>query len=184
MKVKAFGASYSKHSINKSFAVFATTKFEDAEIEILDLNDFPLPLFTVDVEKSQGIPENAHLFCDKMREADLIIISLAEHNGSYTAGFKNLFDWTSRKNPKMFDEKELILLSTSPGVRGAASVMASAMDRFPRHGATILGSFSLPNFKENFDTKLGILNKELERQFDQMMNACKRVFTITNSEIV
>lgn len=47
MKIIAFGASPSKNSINKKLATYAATLFENAEVEVLDLNDFQMPIFTV-----------------------------------------------------------------------------------------------------------------------------------------
>jgi len=165
MKIIAFGASASKKSINKQFAIFAANLFDEAEIEVLDLNDFPLPLFTVDLEREMGIPDHAKKFHDKLQTADLIIISVAEHNGTYTAAFKNLFDWVSRYQMKMFIGKKMFLLSTAPGPRGGQGSLEAALSRFPRHGAEIVAHFSLPNFQENFDVEKGIINEELKNIF-------------------
>lgn len=173
MKIVAFGASYSKQSINKKFATFAARQFNNADTEILDLNDYKLPLFTVDVEFEIGFPANVKLFIEKLEEADLLIISMAEHNGSYSAAFKNLFDWTSRLKMKMFEGKKILLLSTAPGQRGGLSVIETAENRFPRHGAEIIARFSLPNFHENFDVEKGILNEELNKQFREIISATK-----------
>ena len=54
MKIIAFGASPSKNSINKKLATYAATLFENAEVEVLDLNDFQMPIFTVDIEPAIG----------------------------------------------------------------------------------------------------------------------------------
>ncbi|MBV8251422.1 MAG: NAD(P)H-dependent oxidoreductase [Chitinophaga sp.] len=170
MKIVAFGASYSKNSINKKLAIYAASFFKKSEIEILDLNDYLLPLFTVDVEKEIGVPQAVKNFIAKLDEADLLIISLAEHNGSYTAAFKNLFDWTSRFKMKMFEGKKMLLLSTSPGPRGGLSALEAAMSRFPRHGAEIIGYFSLPKFDENFSAEEGISNTAIKQEFDYFIS--------------
>lgn len=176
MKILAFGASYSKNSINKQFAAHVAHLFEDQKIEILDLNEFDLPLFTVDVETEIGHPEPAKRFVQKLSEADFIIISLSEHNGSYAAAFKNLFDWASRVKMKMFENKKLLLLSTSTGGLGGASVLASAAKRFPRHGAEIIDSFSLPDFFQNFDTKKGIIDEALHDKMKDLIEKAKTAF--------
>lgn len=137
---------------------------------LLDLNDFPLPIYSIDLEKSSGIPQAAHDFLRHLDSADLILISLAEHNGSYTAVFKNLFDWISRIRSKCFENKRMILLSTSPGARGGRGVMDAALVRFPIHGADILGHLCLPKFYENFDANQGILNEDLKAEFDQLLS--------------
>jgi len=173
MKIIAFGASYSKHSINKLFAKFAAHQFSDATIEILDLNHYQLPLFTVDIEAELGSPAPVKAFLNKIEEADLLIISMAEHNGSYTATFKNLFDWTSRLKMKLFENKKILLLATSPGPRGGSSVLEAATKRFPMHGGEIIASFSLPKFDSNFDSNKGIIDETLKKEFERIISLSK-----------
>ncbi|MCX6180348.1 MAG: NAD(P)H-dependent oxidoreductase [Bacteroidetes bacterium] len=171
MKILAFGASYSSSSINKTFAAFAASKIKNAEVEILDLRQFDLPLFTVDKEQEIGLPDAAREFLAKLDNADLLVISMAEHNGSYTTAFKNLFDWTSRVKLKMFENKKMILLSTAPGPRGGKGAMDAAFVRFPIHGANILTTFTLPKFGENFSADNGIINEELNQEFNEKINS-------------
>jgi NAD(P)H-dependent FMN reductase len=169
MKIVAFGASYSKQSINRKLAGFVAGQFGNHDVDLLDLNDYILPVFSVDVENETGHPDIILEFIKKLDSADLIIISMAEHNGSYTAAFKNLFDWTSRVKLNMFENKKLLLLSTSPGGRGAESSLKTALERFPRHGATILDSYSLPNFNQNFDAEKGIVQEEKKAQLQDII---------------
>ncbi|MEC4003134.1 NAD(P)H-dependent oxidoreductase [Flavobacterium sp. SUN052] len=163
-KIIAFGASSSKTSINKKLATYAANQFENASVEVLDLNDFEMPIFSSDKEAENGIPQLAHDFYTKLGTADVIVISFAEHNGAYTSAFKNIFDWTSRINAKTFQQKSVLLLSTSPGPRGGSSVIEIAKNRFPFQGAIVKGSFSLPSFYENFDVTSGIINEDLKNQ--------------------
>lgn len=174
MKVIAFGASYSKDSINRKFAAYATQYIPASDIEVLDLGAFPLPLYTTDLEAAIGQPREALDFIAKLDEADLLVVSLAEHNGSYTTAFKNLFDWASRAKMNMFEGKKMLLLSTAPGPRGGLSVLQAAAQRFPIHGAEIVGTFSLPQFHDTFSEGIGILNEDLKQQFEKVIdNATK-----------
>ncbi|MCB0428860.1 MAG: NAD(P)H-dependent oxidoreductase [Flavobacteriales bacterium] len=172
--ILAFAGSTSSQSINKQLVTYAAGLIRNARVHITDLNDYPLPLFSVDLEK-EGYPEHAIRFAELMNSNDAYLISLAEHNGSYTAAFKNLFDWVSRIEPKVFGEKPVLLLSTSPGARGGAGVMEAARSRFPRHGGRIIGHFSLPSFNENFNPVNGLSDPyraELEKVvgvFDEEM---------------
>ncbi len=169
MKTLAFGASGSKTSINQILAKFTAQTFEK-EAEIVNIVDYSLPLYSIDFEKENGIPENAQLFFKKIQESELIVISLAEHNGSYTAIFKNLFDWLSRIELAFFKDKKLVLLSTAPGPRGGLSVLETAKERFPRHGAIILETFCLPKFHENFDaTNSSFKTEESKYQFEDFI---------------
>jgi chromate reductase len=85
------------------------------------------------------------------------VISFAEHNGCYTVAYKNLYDWVSRIQPKVYRDKRMLLLSTSLGGRGAKSVMELALSQIPRFGGDIRGSVSLPNFEDNFDVERGVV---------------------------
>ncbi len=162
MKLVVFAASNSSKSINKILATYAASLLDNVSVDVLDLNDYELPLFSVDKEAEIGEPELAKKFLKKLGDCDAIIISFAEHNGSYTVAYKNLFDWCSRINIKLYQHKPMILLSTSPGARGASSVLSAAINAMPHFGGDVKGSFSLPSFYENFDMeKNKIYNNEL-----------------------
>jgi len=160
-KVIVFAGSNNSNSINKQLAIYAGSLVENAETVVLDLNDFELPIYSMDIERETGIPENAMRFLEALHGGDGIIMSLAEYNGAYTSVFKNLFDWLSRAEQKNWLGKPMLLMATSPGARGGLSVLDIATSRFPRHDANIVGTFSLPNFNANFsDGK--IVNTELD----------------------
>jgi len=162
MKILAFAASNSRNSINKQLVAYAASLVEDAEIEVLDLNDYELPLFSKDREKELGHPALAKAFLAKIAASDALMISFAEHNGSYSAAYKNLFDWSSRMGKKVFQDKPMVLLSTSPGPRGGASVLAAATGSMPFFGGDVKASLAIPSFHENFDVERGVLrNGEL-----------------------
>jgi chromate reductase len=163
MKLLAFAASSSKKSINKQLVTYAARQIAGAEVELLDLNDYELPLFSVDKEADLGKPALAQAFLDKIAASDAILISFAEHNGSYSAAYKNLFDWCSRANAKVFQGKPMVMLSTSPGARGGASVLAAATGSAPFFGGQLKASLSVPAFHENFDVeKQELKNEELK----------------------
>ncbi|NQU81902.1 MAG: NAD(P)H-dependent oxidoreductase [Bacteroidetes bacterium] len=174
MKVLAFAASSSTKSINKMLVTYAVSLLVDAEVEILDLNDYELPLFSVDKEEEIGQPSLAKNFLRKIGESDTLVISFAEHNGSYSVAYKNLFDWCSRINPKIFQGKTMVLLSTSPGVKGGASVLATAKNSAPFFAGDVKASLSIPGFYENFDLeakklKNGELHEQLERAVKSLL---------------
>ncbi len=146
----AFAGSNSKNSINKQLAIYAANQINNFEIKVLDLNDFELPLYCIDYETEHGIPDNAQKFLDQIKASDGIVLSLAEHNGAYSTVFKNLFDWMSRIDGKLWSDKPMLLMATSPGGRGGATVLEIAKGRFPHMGGNIIADFSLPLFTQNF----------------------------------
>ena len=160
-KIITFAGSNSSTSINKQLAVYTADLLENVEVVILDLNDFELPLYGIDHEKQHGIPENAQTFLNHIKESDGIVLSLAEHNGTYSTVFKNVFDWMSRIDGKLWSDKPMLLMATSSGGRGGATVLDIAKGRFPYMGGTIVATFSLPNFSDNF-SESGIKDQALQ----------------------
>lgn len=171
-QVIAFGASTSSNSINKKLATHVA-KLIDANSEIIDLNAYEVAMYSTDQEGKLGIPEKIKNFNAKIKSADIIVISLAEHNGSYTTAFKNIFDWSSRENSKVFEGKKVLLLSTSPGPRGGLTVLEIAASRFPFHGAQIIGKLAFPSFQNNFDEQTGIKNPELKAEVEKIVATIK-----------
>ncbi|MCV9926951.1 NAD(P)H-dependent oxidoreductase [Flavobacterium sp. LS1R49] len=172
MKIIAFAGSNSQHSINKKLATYAANQFNNAEVEVLDLNDFAMPLFSVDVEKEIGQHPKAKAFLEKISSADILVISLAENNGNYSSAFKNVFDWCSRIQKEIFQHKPMLLMATSPGARGGGFVLEIAKNAFPRYGGEIKASFSLPSFNVNFDVEENkISNTELDKELKDIIKS-------------
>lgn len=157
MKLLAFAASNSRASINKSLVIYASSLVENAEVDLIDLNDYEMPIYSSDRENESGIPQLAQNFYDKISQADAIMISFAEHNGSYTAAYKNLFDWASRIDMKVYQNKPMVLLATSPGPGGAASVLAAAKGSAPYFGMDVRADLSIGKFYDEFDMEKGAL---------------------------
>ena len=136
--ILAFAGSNSSTSINKQLVQYAVDSLNHVDATVHDLRDYALPIYSIDDENEKGIPSVAQSFLNHIKTADGIILSLAEHNGSYTAVFKNLMDWMSRIDGKLWQEKPMLLMATSPGARGGASVLDAAQQRFPYMGGQII----------------------------------------------
>lgn len=166
-KILAFGGSTSTTSINKQLATYASSLVEETNVEVIDFNEYPAPIYSTD-EEANGFPESLVALSESMKGFDGYIVSLAEHNGSYAAAFKSILDWLSRINRSIFNEKPVLLMSTSPGGRGGASVLANASAYFPHAGASKVITYSFPNFFENF--KEGkIIDEELKNTLEEVI---------------
>ena len=169
-RIITLGGSSSSGSINKKLAEYAGRKVQGAEIVNLDLNDYQIPLYSIDLEKDEGFAADLLKLENEIIACDGIILSLAEHNGAYSAAFKNAFDWLSRRESKVWRNKPMLLLSTSPGARGGQSVLQIAMDRFPRNGGNIVSWMSFPSFNDNFkddEVTDKALKNELESKIEE-----------------
>ena len=169
-KIIVFGASNSQSSINKQFAHYAAQQLKNIEIELLDLNDYEMPIYSIDRERENGFPKEAVEFKQKIRDCDGVLVSFAEHNSAYTAAFKNIYDWISRVEKDVWLNKPMLLLSTAPGPRGGLGVLELAHNRFKRGNENIVGTFSLPSFGENFDPIDGIKNPELNEKLQGVLS--------------
>ncbi|WP_350287400.1 NAD(P)H-dependent oxidoreductase [uncultured Croceitalea sp.] len=164
-KIITMAGSNSQKSINKCLLSYTSDLLENVEIISIDLNDYVLPIYGVDFEVENGIPTAVKRLDEIINTADAFIISLAEHNGSYAAVFKNTLDWLSRLDIKIWKERPMLLMATSPGERGGTTVLQSASTYFPFLGAKIIATYSLPSFYDNFKDGEIIeenLKKELE----------------------
>lgn len=172
MKILAFAASNSRNSINKKLVTYATTLLDQHEVDMLDINDYAMPIYSIDLEETDGIPTQAAQFLQKIAEADALVISYAEHNGNYTAAYKNLFDWATRKDREVYKGKPVVMLSTSPGPGGAQSVLSMARDSAHFFSGRVVASLSVPSFNDNYDTATGELsNAELIAQLKAALAA-------------
>lgn len=151
MKIVTFAASNSTKSINRALLKYAASFLDSHEIEILDINDFSLPIYSADIEEKHGVPEAASRFLKRIEAADALLISYAEHNGNYTAAYKNLFDWASREKRGVYDKKPIVMLATSPGKNGANSVLTMAKNSAHYYDGRVIASLSVPSFYETFD---------------------------------
>ncbi len=152
MKILAIAGSNSDTSINRQLVTYAASIFENAEVEVVDMNDFEMPIYKHQLETESGVPAQAIDFAAKIDGSDLLIVSLSEHNGTYSTAFKNVFDWTSRiKGRKVWNDIPMFLMATATGPRGGLGVLEAASKRFPLHAGNIVDTFTLPHFNDNFD---------------------------------
>lgn len=172
-KILVFAGSNSRNSINDKLAIWTANQLKDVDLNHIDLNDYEMPLYSIDRENTNGIHELAYKFKEQIKEADGVILSLAEHNSSYSVAFKNVYDWISRIEKLIWCEKPLLLMATAPGGRGGASVLDAAYSRWSRSEKDIIGPFSLPNFSANFDSNNGLIDPEKKAELFRLLEEFK-----------
>lgn len=124
-KILAFAGSTRVDSYNKKLVQIAANgaRAAGAEVTYVDLRDLPMPIFDEDLEKAEGMPENARKFKELMIAHDGLLIASPEYNSSVTAVLKNVIDWASRPSgnePPLvaFADKVAAIMSASPGGLG------------------------------------------------------------------
>lgn len=124
-RIIAFGGSTRAESFNQRLVHIAAegARHAGAEVTVISLRDFPMPLYDGDLEAAEGLPEHARRFRSLLMEHDGLIIASPEYNSSVTAVLKNAIDWASRPQPHdpplaAFAGKVAGLVSASTGQLG------------------------------------------------------------------
>jgi chromate reductase, NAD(P)H dehydrogenase (quinone) len=124
-KILAFAGSTRTESFNKKLAKIASIGAVEAgaDVTVIDLRDFPMPIYDGDLEQKDGLPSNARKLKDLMLTHQGFLISSPEYNSSISAVFKNTIDWTSRQSEgeiplACFKNKIAGIMSASPGMLG------------------------------------------------------------------
>ena len=125
VRLVAFSGSLRKDSWDKKLVRIAAdgARAAGAEVTLLDLADFPMPLFDEDLERTQGAPTSAQQWKAALKACDGMIIASPEYNSSVSAALKNAIDWASRPSPgepplAAFAGKIAVLMAASPGALG------------------------------------------------------------------
>lgn len=161
-KIIAFAGSNSTNSVNYQLVKHTCGLIEGHDIQLLNLANYPFPMFSVDLEKEKGYSNSLIEFRDDIAASQGMIVSVNEYNSGPSAYYKNVLDWLSRVERSFLDNTKVLLMSASPGKRGGISSLAYSEQQLPRFGAEIMATFSLPSFYNNFDAAEGIKDPELK----------------------
>lgn len=157
-KILAFAGSTRQDSYNQRLvrAAAAGASGAGADVEVLDLRDFRLPVFDEDLERDQGPPPPAVALKARMAESDGFLIASPEYNSSVTAALKNTIDWVSRPAPGeaplvAFRGKAAVLMSASPGALGGLRGLVHLRSVLGNIGVIVLpDQYLLPRAFEEF----------------------------------
>jgi chromate reductase len=127
-KILAFAGSSRKDSFNNKLIRVAARGAEEAGaiVTVVDLADYPMPLFDQDLEAKEGMPENARNFKKLLTEHNAIMIASPEYNSAFSPLLKNTIDWASRaeseEEPPLaaYQDKMVVIMSASPGPLGGS----------------------------------------------------------------
>lgn len=172
-KILALAGSTRTASFNKQLVRFAAeaARAAGAEVTVVDLRDYPLPLFDGDLEDHEGLPENAKKLKALFREHDGLLIASPEYNSSITAVLKNTLDWVSRGETD--DEPALVayrgkaaaLLSASPGALGGLRGLVHLRAILGNIGVIVLpDQAAVPKAHEAFDAGGRLKDERTVRQ--------------------
>jgi NAD(P)H-dependent FMN reductase len=165
-KILAFAGSCRKNSTNKKLVQIAAlaAQKEGANVTVIDLSDYPMPLFNQDLEAEQGMPEKAHEFKKLLIEHDGFLIASPEYNSAFSPLLKNVIDWASRaesdNEPPLwaYKGKTASIMAASPGALGGLRGLVFLRMLLGNIGITVLPEQqAIPHAFKAFSDK-GCLN--------------------------
>jgi chromate reductase len=166
MKILLFAGSLRADSLNKKLVAIAKNILaQKASLQVtsVDLKTLSIPVYDGDIE-ALGIPEGVKLLGQLIAEADALVLSSPEYNGSIAGSFKNTIDWISRLRPQPLSQRPVLLMGASPGYFGAVRALSEARTPFNTLGAYLFPqTFALPKAAEAI-TSTGELQDEATKK--------------------
>jgi NAD(P)H-dependent FMN reductase len=172
IKILAFAGATRKGSFNKKLIKLAAKGAEaaGAEVTLVDLRDFPMPLYDGDLEAADGLPEKAREFKKLLVDSDGILIASPEYNSGYSAVLKNAIDWASRVSAEgepsllAFTGKYAALLSASPGALGGIRGLYQLRELLQNINVTVMPKMqAIPKAGEAFDENGALKDEKLSK---------------------
>jgi chromate reductase, NAD(P)H dehydrogenase (quinone) len=166
-RILVLAGSVRRDSLNQRLARQAAAAVTQAggEARLIDLGDYPLPLYDGDLEAAAGVPAPALELGRLLQQHDGLMIASPEHNASVSSLLKNSIDWLSRI--RAFDPlngRTAALLAASPGSLGGVRGLYHLRAILNTLGVEVLAQqFLLPRAHQGFDTD-GRLSDERQRQ--------------------
>lgn len=174
MKILTFAGSLRKDSLNKKVSKCVLSYVQAkkwGEIEFLDLQGLSIPIYDGDIELATGLPNGVQKLCAKIQEADALIISSPEYNGSISGVLKNVLDWVSRQKPEPpIKGKPVLLLGASPGALGAVRGLWHTRVPFEVLGCHVYPEMmGLPKAHEAFNEDGKIKDEKTRQRFEKLL---------------
>ncbi|MCK2182433.1 NADPH-dependent FMN reductase [Halomonas getboli] len=144
-RILVFAGSARRGSFNKRLAKLATERIEahGGRPTLIDLADYPMPLYDGDLEDAHGLPESALALREQLAEHQGLLIASPEYNGFITPLLKNTIDWLTRPHQgdsglALFQGRLAAVVSASPGGLGGLRGLALIRQLLGNIGVTVL----------------------------------------------
>jgi NAD(P)H-dependent FMN reductase len=176
-RILAFAGSARKDSINKKLVKLGASKAEalGAHVTLIDLNDYPMPLYHGDLEDSEGVPVNARKLRTLMLEHDGFLIACPEYNSSITPLLKNTIDWCSRPDGETpggiaYRGKVAALIATSDGNLGGLRGLDHVREILANIGVHVVPmQAAVGNYSKAFDPGRGFTDERTGKFFESVI---------------
>lgn len=176
-RILAFAGSSRKASFNKKLVRIAAdgARAAGADVTLIDLADFPMPIYNGDLEAVEGIPEKGREFKQLLIEHDGILISSPEYNGALSPLLVNVLDWASRSAGPgevplvAYRHKVAAIMSASPGGFGGLRGLVHVRMLLTNLGVLVLPrQQAVKQAAQAFDENGGLKDEKQQDQIRQV----------------
>lgn len=154
--ILAFSGSARRESLNRKFLALAVGAAREAgaEVTLLDLNDFAMPLYHGDLEDAQGLPPTAARLIELVAGHHALLVASPEYNSMFTPLLKNTLDWCTRGEANPFEGRVAAVMSASPGIYGGVRSLQLVQQLLLKLGCHVVpGQCVLPHADKAFDAE-------------------------------
>jgi len=187
-KILAFAGSTRVDSFNQKLVKIAAAGAMEsgADVTVINLRDFAMPLYDGDLEQKEGLPSNARKLKDLMLSHQGFLISSPEYNSSISGVLKNMIDWVSRPSEgeeplACFKGKVAGIMSASPGGLGGLRGLVHVRAILENISVLVIpDQIAIAKAHEVFDVNGTLKDKKQEEQVKRIgANVAKLLIKLT-----
>lgn len=170
-KILAFSGSARKSSFNQKLVAVAAegARNAGADVTLINLADYPMPIFNEDLEASEGMPAAAKEFKQLLIDHDGFLIASPEYNSAFSPLLKNAIDWASRpfgpdiQSVPPFEGKYAAIMAASPGGLGGLRGLVFLRLLLSNIAVTVLpGQHAVPQAYKVFNEDDSLNDEKIE----------------------
>ncbi len=175
--ILAFSGSSRNDSFNQKLVAIAADGAckAGANVTLINLGDYPMPLYNQDLETNEGLPETARAFKQLLIEHDGLLIASPEYNSAFSPLLKNAIDWASRAETEdepalqAYRGKTAVIMAASPGGLGGLRGLVFLRMLLGNIGITVLpDQQAIPNAFKAFDHDSTLLDQRQQTNIQHL----------------
>lgn len=173
IKITAIGGSPEQNSATFAFMNYVAVglRAKGAEVNVVDLREFVLPLYSFSIEIH---PENSKALdlLNLVRASDGLIFASPEYHGTVSASFKNVIDYfenLSSDEPPYISGKPVALIAAAGAeYSGAATISTMINIVHNLRGIVASGSIGIGSAGKEINESGEITNDSLKRKLNRL----------------
>ena len=173
--ILAFAGSARRDSWNRKVLAVAVAGAREAgaEVTVVNLGDYPMPIYDADWHHEHGVPEAMLELRHLMMAANGLLIASPEYNTSITPLLKNTIDWLSQSvnsesGQAPFEGKVGGLMGASNGAFGTIRALPHVSMILSNLGVLMLPIVAVSGVAKAFDESGAMTNERAKKSLSEL----------------